>query len=100
MYNSWPECPFCRQSLPVVYWGTNRNKTHRLRCKDCQKTFTQEPKSCRIAPEKEALIGRLLDERLSVEAIARVTNSAKRTVYNVLKKRQQPPSQSPTPPLT
>ena len=89
MYKTSPPCPFCQQIQPVVYWGTNESKTRRFRCKECNKTFTTEPKSNRIPLEKEQLIAKLLQERLSIEAIARVTNSAKRTVYNVLKKTQQ-----------
>lgn len=100
MYHTSPPCPFCQQIQPVVYWGKNESKTRRFRCKDCDKTFTTSPKSNRITAEKEALIGKLLEERLSVEAIARATNSAKRTVYNVLKKRLQLPPTSPTPPST
>ena len=97
MHYSWPDCPFCHNSLPVVYWGTNRNKTKRFRCKDCQKTFTEQPQSNRISAEKEALLTRLLQERLSIEAIARATNAAKRTVYNVLKKTQQTTEATPHP---
>jgi transposase-like protein len=99
MYKSWPECPFCQRSLPVVYWGTNDSKTRRFRCKDCDKTFTKQPKSRKISAQKEVLITKLLEERLSIEAIARATNSAKRTVYNVLKKRQQA-TQATTNPLS
>ena len=100
MYDTSPPCPFCEQIQPVVYWGTNESKTRRFRCKNCDKTFTTQPKSNRISAEKEALIGKLLEERLSVEAIARVTNAAKRTVYNVLKKRLQLPLTSPPPAST
>ncbi|MDX1931071.1 MAG: helix-turn-helix domain-containing protein [Capsulimonadales bacterium] len=98
MYNTSPPCPFCQQIQPVVYWGTNESKTRRFRCKDCNKTFTLDPIAKHISPEKEALIARLLQERLSVEAIARATRCAKRTVYNVLKKTQQTSSESPIPP--
>ena len=90
MYASAPHCPRCDDARPVLYWGTNESGTRRFRCKDCDQTFTAEPKSNRISPEKEALIQRLLEERLSVAAIARATHSAKRTVYNVLKKTGVP----------
>jgi transposase-like protein len=89
MYDTSPPCPFCQQIQPVVYWGTNESHTRRFRCKDCNRTFTTNPKSKHIPAEKEVLISKLLQERLSIEAIARATNSAKRTVYNVLKKTQQ-----------
>jgi transposase-like protein len=107
MYYTSPPCPFCQQTQPIVYWGTNESKTRRFRCKDCNKTFTTQPKSNRITPEKEALISKLLEERLSIEAIARATNAAKRTVYNVLKKtksvsqtNQTNPSLPTVPPIS
>ena len=90
MYDSAPHCPRCDDARPVLYWGTNESGTRRFRCKDCQFTFTDKPRSNRITAEKEALIVKLLEERLSVAAIARATNAAKRTVYNVLKKKGVP----------
>jgi transposase-like protein len=57
-------------------------------CEDCGKTFTPEPRSNRLSKEKEELIERALEERLSIEAIARLLKVAKKTVYKILKKRQ------------
>jgi transposase-like protein len=94
MYDVVESCPFCGQNKPVVYWSKNRGGTQRYRCNACHKTFTAKPDSNRITPQKEQLIERALEERLSIEAIARLTKSAKRTVYNVLKKRQSPASPS------
>ena len=91
MYAHVEACPLCQQTKPVVHWSKNRGGTKRYRCKDCQKTFTPKPDSNRITPEKEALILRALEERLAIEAIARLCHCAKRTVYNVLKKRDSAP---------
>jgi len=33
-------CPHCHQAGPVYRFGYNRDGTQRLRCKDCNKTFT------------------------------------------------------------
>jgi len=87
MYLHCEECPICQSQKPVVYWGKNRNGTRRFKCRTCDKTFTHNPGTSRISPEKEQLIQSLLEERMSIEGIARVARCAKRTVYNILKKR-------------
>lgn len=98
MYSTCEDCPFCQSQKNVVYWGKNEGppgtRTQRFKCRACNKTFTKNPKSKTISPEKERLIQNCLEERLSIEAIARTTNSAKRTVYNVLKKQNQQSNQS------
>ena len=82
-------CPHCEQAEPVVRHGTNRGGTARCRCKACDKTFTPHPNSRKTTPETEARILRALQERLSIEATARLLRVAKKTIYAVLKKRQQ-----------
>ena len=86
MYDTVEPCPTCQQTQPVVYWGKNSGGTQRLRCPDCNKTFTPKPGTNRISAEKEQLIERSLSERLSIEAIARLTHSAKKTIYKVQKR--------------
>ncbi len=79
-------CPYCHQAEPVIRFGTNRSGSARCRCKDCCKTFTPASKSRKITPDKERQIERALQERLSIEATARLLKVAKRTIYQVLKK--------------
>ena len=86
MYDTVEPCPRCHQTKPVVYWGKNRGGTQRLRCKACDQTFTPKPGSNRISAEKEQRIERSLSERLSIEAIARLSHAAKKTIYQVQKK--------------
>jgi transposase-like protein len=86
MYDTVEPCPHCQQTKPVVYWGKNRGGSQRLRCRECNKTFTLKPGSNRISAEKQQLIERSLAERLSIEAIARLTHSAKKTIYKVQKR--------------
>jgi transposase-like protein len=83
-------CPFCQQAEPIVRWGTNRSGTARCRCKNCDKTFTPKPDSRITTPETEHQIERALEERLSIEATARLLKVAKKTIYKVLKKRNTP----------
>ncbi len=82
-------CPFCQQAEPVVRHGTNRGGTARCRCKACNKTFTPQPNTRKTTPQTEEKIMRALEERLSIEATARLLKVAKKTIYQVLKKRQQ-----------
>jgi transposase-like protein len=81
-------CPHCDQAAPVVRHGTNRGGTARCRCKDCNKTFTPQSNSRKTTPETEQKILRALEERLSIEAVARLLKVAKKTIYKTLKKRQ------------
>ncbi len=94
MYSLVKDCPFCAQNKPVVHWGRNRSGTKRYRCEDCLKTFTDAPRSTQISVEKEQAIERALEERLSIEATARLLKVAKKTIYKVLKKRRDCASNS------
>jgi transposase-like protein len=97
MYSHVPACPYCQKSATVVRFGYNRSGTYRCLCEDCNMTFTPEPRSNRLSKEKEELIERALEERLSIEAIARLLKVAKKTVYKVLKKSKASSLPSPTP---
>jgi transposase-like protein len=83
-------CPHCHQSETVIRFGTNESGSARCRCKDCNKTFTPKPNSRKTTPETEAKIERALQERLSIEATARLLQVAKKTIYKTLKKTNQP----------
>ena len=89
MYDTVEPCLYCQQRQPVVYWGKNRGGTQRFRGRDGKRTFTPPPTTNTISAEKEQLIERCLAERLSIEAIARLTRSAKKTIYKVQKKGSQ-----------
>ena len=84
-------CPYCQQTEPVIRHGTNRGGTARCRCKVCRKTFTPAPNARKTTPETEAKIERALQERLSIEAMARLLKVSKNTVYKVLKKNAAAP---------
>jgi transposase-like protein len=47
-------------------------------CKDCKRTFTKNPKSTKISEEKKKLIEKCLEERLSIEAIARTLSTGQK----------------------
>ena len=83
-------CPYCHQAEPVIRFGTNESGSRRCRCKDCNKTFTPVSNSRKTTPEKEQQIERALQERLSIEATARLLKVAKKTIYKTLKKTLPP----------
>lgn len=79
-------CRFCGLSEPVIRFGFNRNGTQRLRCTACRRSWSPEGKSRTLSAEKEALIEKALQERLSQRAIARTLSAGRATVKRVLKK--------------
>ena len=70
-------CPYCHSS-EVVKNGYNLVGTPKFLCKGCGRQFVEQPKKQPISQETKALIDRLLQERLSLAGIARVTGVSER----------------------
>ena len=70
-------CPYC-DSIEVVKNGYHSVSTPKFLCKGCGRQFVEHPKKQPIAQETKALIDRLLQERLSLAGIARVTGVSER----------------------
>ena len=70
-------CPYCHSSA-VVKNGYNSVGTPKCLCKGCGRQFVEQPKKQPISQETKALIDRLLQERLSLAGIARVTGVSER----------------------
>jgi transposase-like protein len=66
-----PPCPRCSSSQ-VVRNGPNAAGTPTFRCRPCGRRFVAEPRKGPVSEEKRSLVRRLLGERLSLRAIARV----------------------------
>ena len=81
-------CPHCGNRKDVIKFGTNRSGTARCRCHGCNKTFTRNPKSRALTPEKEQQICRALQERTSQRGIARTLKVGRQTIRAVRKKTQ------------
>lgn len=66
-----PACPQCDGAYTVK---NGRAHTHKQRylCRVCGYQFTLDPTWHRVSPEKEALVDRLLTERISHRGICRV----------------------------
>jgi insertion element IS1 protein InsB len=71
-----PNCPRCH-GTHVVRNGVNSAGTPTFRCRDCGRRFVTAPQKGPITPEQEALVWRLLGERMSLQAIARVTGRSR-----------------------
>ena len=79
-------CPICQQTQPVVKFGKTKAGSQRARCNACNKTFSLNPKSRALTPEKEAAILRQLEERTSIRGVCRALKCTAKTVYKTLKK--------------
>jgi transposase-like protein len=80
-------CPHCG-SKEVIKFGTNHSGTARCRCRGCGKTFTLNPRSRALTPEKEEAICRALQERISQRGIARSLKVGRQTIRALRKKGQ------------
>ncbi len=65
------KCPRCESPENVKY-GTNASGTAKLKCKNCAKVFTINPKIKRISNEQGIMIIDLYLERMGIRAIGRV----------------------------
>lgn len=68
-----PACPICRSEKTVKY-GRIHNGKQRFKCKDCVRQFVEAPTWRKVSDETKGLVDRLLLERLSLAAIARVVD--------------------------
>lgn len=68
---SVPPCPGCGATY-VVRNGVNSAGTPTFRCRQCNRRFVAAPRKGPVSEERQAFIRRLLLERLSLRAIARV----------------------------
>ena len=84
-------CPHCQQAEPVVKYGSTASKTQRAKCKDCDKTFSINPKSRAVTPEKREAILRQLEERTTIRGVCRALKCGPQTVYDTLKKSGNTP---------
>jgi insertion element IS1 protein InsB len=67
-----PPCPRC-SAAHVVRNGPARDGTPTFRCRACGRRFVEAPRKGPIPDGRKALVERLLGERMSRRAIARVT---------------------------
>lgn len=71
-----PSCRRCA-ATHVVRNGPNSAGTPTYRCRACGHRFVAEPKKGPVTEERKDLVRRLLGERLSLRATARITGLAR-----------------------
>jgi insertion element IS1 protein InsB len=74
------ECPRC-QSTTVIKNGRIHNGKAKWMCKDCGRQFVDRPQNQPIPDMTRDLIDRLLQERVSLAAIARITGVSARWLH-------------------
>jgi len=93
MESTLPACPACG-GLRVSLFGHQSGK-QRYRCRDCQKTWRDNPKPHGTDPRRKAQILAAYHERMSMRGLARTFGVSRNTVSLWLKKSE--PSSSPEP---
>jgi insertion element IS1 protein InsB len=72
-----PNCPRCG-SRSVIKNGHIHNGKPKFACKACRRQFVEKPQPHRITDESQALVDKLLLERLSLAGIVRATGVSAR----------------------
>jgi transposase-like protein len=91
------ECPKCG-STNIVKNGSIHNGKKKYACKDCNRQFVNNPKNKVISQETKELIDKLLVERISLAAIARVSGVSEQWLHDYLNnklKKKSPPADLP-----
>ena len=94
-----PPCPRC-SATHVVRNGVNASGTQTFRCRACGRRFVAAPKKGPVGDDDQALVRRLLAERLGVRAIARATGRSRSWVQGFVNDlyREGPPHDPGPPP--
>ena len=76
MQDAPPPCPRC-SATTVVRNGANRSGTPTFRCRGCGRRFVAAPRKGPVPEADKAAIERMLAERLSLRAVARITGRSR-----------------------
>ena len=71
-----PPCPRC-SATHVVRNGPTHSGKPSFRCRACGRRFVADPAKGPVTDDQRALVERLLGERLSLRAIARITGRSR-----------------------
>ena len=77
-----PPCPRCSATHVVRNWA-NTAGTPTFRCRGCGRRFVAAPAKGPVTPDQEALVRRLLAERMSLRAVARATGRSRSWLQNL-----------------
>jgi len=81
-------CPKCGQSAKQVNSGTNRSGTQRCKCKECNITYTLNPKSHAYSEEVRTSAIKVYYSGVSGRGVGRLLGMSKNNVYKWLKKTE------------
>ena len=79
-------CPKCGKNKNQVKKGFNRSGTQRCICKDCDITYTLEPKKRAYPEEVRKLALKMYYSGVSGRGVGKVLGMDKANVYNWIKK--------------
>lgn len=94
-----PPCPRCA-GTHIVRNGANASGTPVFRCRTCRRRFVAAPKKGPVGESDQALVRRLLAERVGIRAIARITGRSRSWVQgfvNALYREGTPHDPGPPP---
>jgi IS1 family transposase len=94
-----PPCPRGADTH-VVRNGTNDSGSQTYRCRGCGRRFVADPKKGPVTDDEQALVRRLLAERMGVRAIARATGRSRTWVQgfvNAVYRDETPHDPGPPP---
>ena len=77
MQDAPPPCPRCAAAAHVVRNGPTHSGVPGFRCRGCGRRFVAAPRKGPVPDADRAAIERMLAERLSLRAIARVTRRSR-----------------------
>jgi len=81
-------CPKCGQNTNQVNDGKNRSGTQRCKCKDCNITYTLNPKRNAYSEEVRSAAIKTYFSGVSGRGVGRLHSFSKANVYNWLKKTE------------
>jgi transposase-like protein len=79
-------CPKCKKAENQIGFGKNRSGTKRCKCKECNITYTLEPKSIAYPEEVRNEAIKTYFSGVSGRGVGRLHGFNKANVYNWIKK--------------
>lgn len=79
-------CPKCGKAENQIRVGYNRSGTQRCKCKDCNVSYTLDPKKHEYPEETKALAIKMYYSGVSGRGVGKILGMNKANVYNWIKK--------------
>ena len=82
-------CPKCGSEENQKDYGFNRSGTQRSKCKECERTYTMQPKNRAYSEETRQAAIKTYYSGVSGCGVGKIFGMSKANVYNWLKKTEQ-----------